>query len=95
VNHAIVDAARCEWRATSKGQGNDAFFRFALKLRKAGLLPAEIKAILTEEARHAHSPKDRLAQIKVIMDTLFKKQRCAERSSAERRTCEASSGLGP
>jgi hypothetical protein len=94
VNYAIVDAARCEWRATPKGQGNDAFFRFALKLRKAGLSPVEIEAILTEETGHAHSPKDRLAQIKGIMDTLFKKRRCAERSSAERSTCEASSGLG-
>jgi hypothetical protein len=96
VNHAIVDTARCEWRATPKGQGNDAFFRFALKLRKAGLSPAEIKAILTEEAGHAHSPKDRLAQIKGIMNTLFEKRRRAERSGAERSTCEASSlGLGP
>jgi hypothetical protein len=95
VNHAIVDTARRQWRATPKGQGNDAFFRFALKLRNSGLSPAEIKAILTEEARHAHSPKDRLAQIKSIMETLFKKRRCAERSGAERSTCEASSGLGP
>ena len=95
VNHAIVDTARREWRATPKRQGNDAFFRFALKLRKAGLSHAEIQAILTEEARHAHSLKDRLAQIKGIMNTLFEKRRRAERSGAERSTCEASSGLGP
>jgi hypothetical protein len=80
INHAIVDAARREWREAPKGQGNDAFFRFGLQLRKSGLSPAEIRAILTEEASYAHSPKDRKAHIPSIMNTLFKKRRCAERS---------------
>src|SRR5262249_14426486 len=80
-----VAQARRSWKRRQgmlapKGQGNDAFFRFALKLRKAGLSPPEINAILTEEASYAHSPKDRRAQIPYIMDTLFKKRRRAERS---------------
>jgi hypothetical protein len=80
INHTLVDAARREWRSAPKGQGNDVYFRFALKLRKAGLSPAEIKAILTEEASYARSPKDRKAQIPSILNTLFKKRRRAERS---------------
>jgi hypothetical protein len=72
VNHAIVDAALHEWRAGPKGQGNDAFFRLGVNLRKAGLSPAEIRAILMEEEPHARSANDRRAQVNGIMATLFK-----------------------
>src|SRR5262249_34425078 len=90
INHGLIDAARQEWRDAPKGQGNDAFFRLGINLRKAGLSPSEVRRILTEEARHAHSPKDRKAQISGIMATLFKKRRCASGAQAERSTCEAS-----
>jgi hypothetical protein len=73
VDHAFVDASRREWRATPKRQGNTAFFRLGINLRKAGLSAAEIRRILTEEAEYAHSPKDRRAQIPAIMHTLFKR----------------------
>jgi hypothetical protein len=80
VNHGLVDAARREWRDAPQGQGNDAFFRFGLELRKAGLSPREIRAILIEEAHHARSRRDRIAQIKGIVATLFKKKTTCEQS---------------
>lgn len=72
-DQALIEAARTEWRnATPKGKGNDAFFEFAGKLRKAGMSDWEIEATLLDEAQYAHSPSDRRWQIPSIMKSLGK-----------------------
>lgn len=70
VNQAQIDQATTDWRGTKKGSGNDEFFRFARKLRRAGLTLDEIEPVLRSEAQFAHSPKDRRGQVKSIMKSL-------------------------
>jgi hypothetical protein len=71
-DQALIEAAVAEWRMTPKGEGNDAFFEFARKLKKAGMSDWEIEATLADEARYAHSPSDRRRQIPSIMKSLGK-----------------------
>jgi hypothetical protein len=72
-DQARIEAARTEWRATPKGEGDFACFKFAIELEKAGMSDWEIEATLSEEARYAHSPSDRQRQIPSIMHSLRKR----------------------
>ncbi len=69
-DQARVEAAVAKWRTTPKGEGDSAFFRLAVELKKAGMGDGEIEATLSDEARHAHSPGDRRRQIPGIMRSL-------------------------
>jgi hypothetical protein len=71
-DQALIEAAKAEWRVTPKGKGDDAFFEFAKKLKKAGMSDWEIEATLSDEAQHAHSPSERRRQIPSIMHSLRK-----------------------
>jgi hypothetical protein len=73
LDQARVDRAIQTWRMTPKGTGNDSFFMFAVELRSAGMKLGDIEILLNSEAGHAHSPKERRAQIKSIMKTLRKR----------------------
>jgi len=41
---------------TRKREGNSAFFKLAVELKKAGMGDLEIEAALSDEAQYAHSP---------------------------------------
>jgi len=71
-DQALIEAAVAEWRMTPKGEGNSAFYRLAVQLKKAGMRDWEIEATLADEARYAHSPSDRQRQIPSIMHSLSK-----------------------
>ena len=63
-------AAIEKWRYASPGDGNGAFFQLGVDLDRAGMSPAEIDAILQQEAGYARHPSERRAQIKYIMRSL-------------------------
>ena len=63
-------AAIEKWRYASPGDGNGAFFQLGVDLDRAGMSPAEIDAILQQEAGSARHPSERRAQIKYIMRSL-------------------------
>jgi len=69
-DQARVEAAIAEWRTTPKGEGDSAFFKLAVELKKAGMGDGEIEATLSDEARHARSPGERQRQIPSIMRSL-------------------------
>lgn len=64
------EAAIAVWRSAPKGEGNRAFFILGSTLARLGLSYAEVRAILLQEAVHAHSPVERRQQIKSIMSKL-------------------------
>jgi hypothetical protein len=72
LDQARIEAAVAEWRMTPKGEGNSAFYRLAVQLKKAGMRDWEIEAMLADEARYAHSPSDRQRQIPSVMHSLSK-----------------------
>jgi hypothetical protein len=72
-DQARIEAAMAEWRMTSKGEGNSAFFKLAVELKKAGMGDGEIEATLSGEAQYAHSPCKRQRQIPSIMGSLRKR----------------------
>ncbi|MBM7323876.1 DEAD/DEAH box helicase family protein [Agrobacterium sp. S2] len=60
-----------EWQATSAGEGNNGFFRFAARLKKAGFDLTEIKQKLDQHyADSSSDSKARKAQINSIMSSL-------------------------
>jgi hypothetical protein len=77
IDQAKVIAATDEWHDSKNhpGEGGWRFWIYALKLRTAGMNPTEIKTELTAEAKHGRTPKERLWQIKSIMDSLRKPRR--------------------
>jgi hypothetical protein len=75
VNDALVQQATSEWRAAPEHQGNREFFRFAVRLRRAGLSPHEIETTLNAESVFGRSPRERRAQVKSIMASLRRSRR--------------------
>jgi hypothetical protein len=77
IDEAKVYAATTEWQDSRNhpGEGGWRFWIYALKLRSAGMDLPEIKAKLTAEAKNGRTPKERLWQIKSIMDSLRKPRR--------------------
>jgi hypothetical protein len=69
-----IEAAKEEWRSTPEGMGNDAFFSFALELRKAGMSELDIEDTLIEEANCANSPGERRNQIPKHYEKLREKE---------------------
>ena len=63
-------AAIEKWRYASPGDGNGAFFQLGVDLDRAGMSPAEIDAILQQEAGYARHPSERLTQIRYIIRSL-------------------------
>jgi hypothetical protein len=70
IDQNCVDTATALWRSATKGEGNIAFFRFALDLGRAGLTDGQLKSALVLEAQNGHSPSERLAQIPSIMKSM-------------------------
>ena len=71
-DQALIEAAIAEWRTTPQGEGNFAFYRLAVQLKKAGMADSDIENTLTEEAQSANSPSDRRRQISSITKSLRK-----------------------
>ena len=67
---AALAKATSEWRSAPRNTGNDAFFRYAGRLKIAGLSDVELKQTLMQEAVHGKSPAERRAQIPSIMKSL-------------------------
>jgi hypothetical protein len=61
---------RWRQRGSVPGSGDGELFLLGVNLKNAGRPLDEVEAILREEARYAHTPKDRLAQIPRIMEAL-------------------------
>jgi hypothetical protein len=59
-----------KWRYASPGDGNRAFFQLGVDLDRGGMSPAEIDAILQQEAGYGRHPSERRAQIKYVMQSL-------------------------
>jgi hypothetical protein len=72
VNQRAVDAAIEKWRMSSAfpGEGNGRFFGLALDLRSAGMDTCGIEVTLQSEAAYGRSPRERVAQIPSIMNSL-------------------------
>lgn len=64
------DAALETWRTAPKGDGNRAFFVLGSTLVRLGLSRSEVEVTLWQEASHAHSPKERRAEIKSMLRKL-------------------------
>jgi hypothetical protein len=71
-DQARIEAAKAEWRLTPKGEGDCAYFKFAIELKKAGMRDRDIEATLSDAAQYANSPSDRRRQIPSIMHSLRK-----------------------
>ena len=71
-DQARIEAVIAEWRMTPTGEGNSAFFKLAIELKKAGKRDFEIETTLADQAQCANSPNDRLRQIPSIMKSLGK-----------------------
>jgi hypothetical protein len=66
-----LENARNILRSAKTGKGDDAFFRYALRLKKyCGYSLHEIECMLHEDASLTRSPKQRRTQIKSIMHSL-------------------------
>lgn len=66
-----VSLAIDRWRDAPQGQGHRAFFRFACDLRRLGVDRERARHHLLREARHAHSPRDRQADLSQILPRLW------------------------
>ena len=66
-----VSSAINRWRDTPRGQGHRAFFRLACDLRRIGLDRERARHHLLREARYAHSPRDRQADLSQILPRLW------------------------
>lgn len=62
-----IDEARTNFRQAPKGSGHSAFFRMAAQIKAAGVPMMDLETMLHEEARMAHSPQERRAEIPSIM----------------------------
>lgn len=71
-----IDSAIAVWRATPKGQGNEAFFRLGSTLYNAGLGLAEVQKILLAETHTSGSNgHDRTRQVGSIITSLSRSLR--------------------
>jgi hypothetical protein len=72
VNETVVDSAIKTWRESKAhpGTGNEAFFDLAWSLRRAGMSSHQIEQTLRTEVQHGRTPKERLDQIRSIMQSL-------------------------
>jgi hypothetical protein len=77
INESLVQRATSEWRAAMPEEGNREFFRFALRLRRAGLSDYEVERSLNAESAFGRNPKERQAQMKSIMTSLRRSWRRA------------------
>ena len=68
---ALVSSAINRWRGTPRGQGHDAIFRLACDLRRLGMDRERARHHLVGEARNAHSPLDRIADVQRILPRLW------------------------
>lgn len=65
------EAALADWRATTAGDGNAGFWRFARRLDHAGYSHAEIAQLLNVHYGDSQSNRlDRKKQIKSIMNSM-------------------------
>lgn len=69
VDREAVDQAITAWRSSPAGSGHKAFFALAMQLKRAGMSPSEMEALLTQEAQYAHSPSERHAEIPGLVAT--------------------------
>ncbi|MEI6340185.1 MAG: hypothetical protein WCQ57_16655, partial [Verrucomicrobiota bacterium] len=69
----IVNSALSRWRSTPRGEGHRGFFRLACELRRAGMGRVRARHHLHVEARYAHSPSDRQADVRHILNRLWGK----------------------
>lgn len=65
-----IEKAINTWKSAPPGTGNDAFFRLAVALKRAGLDDRQIRQHLSAEANGANSPSDRRNEIRSIMRSL-------------------------
>ncbi len=72
VNETVVESAIQTWRESKAhpGTGNEAFFDLAWSLRRAGMSSYQIEQTLRSEAQHGRTPKERLDQIRGILQSL-------------------------
>ena len=72
VNETVVESAIQTWRKSKAhpGTGNEAFFDLAISLRRAGMPYHQIEQTLRAESQSGRTPKERLDQIKGIMQSL-------------------------
>jgi hypothetical protein len=72
VDEVLVQSAIQTWRSSKgqQGKGNSMFFDLALTLKRAGMSFQEIEGMLRSEAQNGTTPKERLAQIPSIMNSL-------------------------
>ena len=84
INEGLVQRATGEWRAAAPQQGNREFFRFGLRLRRAGLSHYEVETTLNAEAGFGRSPNERIAQVKSIMTSLLRSWRRHEDQKGRR-----------
>ena len=72
VNETVVDSAIKTWRESKAhpGTGNEAFFDLAISLRRAGMPYHQIEQTLRAESQSGRTPKERLDQIRSIMQSL-------------------------
>jgi hypothetical protein len=74
VNQRSCDLAMDEWHASSRGQGNTAFFKLGSRLQDAGMELDEIERTLRVEYPNSGSSKaDRRNQIKSIIRSLSRR----------------------
>lgn len=78
----IIEDAEQEWRRAPQGHGHEAFFRLARKLHWAGITGSHLQQKLREEADHAHSRKDRRAEINGIVKKLDQSGKIGGRRAA-------------
>ena len=62
-----IEAAVNEWRCSLPGEGNAAFFKLAVSLRRSGLPPDDVRLRLEQEAMYGNSPRERLRAIPGII----------------------------
>lgn len=68
IERCAVQKAIGKWRAAPAGTGHSAFFALAAHLKRAGLSAMEIESLLTQEAQHARSPRERRAEIPNLIE---------------------------
>jgi hypothetical protein len=88
-NRQAVSQAITVWRSTPAGSGRTAFYALAMRLLRAGISLSEMQALLEQEAQHAHSPRERYAEIPALIAAVE-----LVRAKAEPFTKQASYPLG-
>jgi hypothetical protein len=68
-----ITAAINAWRSAPIGFGNQSFCQLGIALKRAGMTLAEVQSTLLAEASQGHSPAERKAQVKNVVDWIRKK----------------------